>query len=147
MCVVEVYTVFVVEVVVVDVVFNGEGRVLVTPTERRWTALYLAPNNIMTPSRVTRVLRSRALKVSHLVNTQMSSTKTFHWTTPFLDAEHEHNATQDDARYALIILNQPFPLSLLRALWNASAWHCCADGGANRLHDILGASGSDLTKR
>ena len=57
MCVVEDYTVFVVEVVVVDVVFNGGGRVLVTPTERRWTALYLAPNNIMTPSRVTRVLR------------------------------------------------------------------------------------------
>ncbi|KAH9959599.1 hypothetical protein BC827DRAFT_1260996 [Russula dissimulans] len=26
---------------------------------------------------------------------------------------------------------------LLQCLWHASDWHCCADGGANRLHDLL----------
>ncbi|KAF8656841.1 hypothetical protein AX16_002389 [Volvariella volvacea WC 439] len=27
---------------------------------------------------------------------------------------------------------------LLQRVWNSSEWHCCADGGANRLYDILG---------
>ncbi|KAI6140674.1 thiamine pyrophosphokinase [Pisolithus tinctorius] len=37
----------------------------------------------------------------------------------------------------LIILNQPFSRNLLDILWNACSWHCCADGGANRLFDLL----------
>ncbi|KAI9512054.1 thiamine pyrophosphokinase Thi80 [Russula earlei] len=56
--------------------------------------------------------------------------------------------TRDDdgargTRTALIILNQPFSEPLLRRLWHASDWRCCADGGANRLHDLLLLSGSD----
>ncbi|KAK7690791.1 hypothetical protein QCA50_005891 [Cerrena zonata] len=38
---------------------------------------------------------------------------------------------------ALIILNQPFSSALFKRVWDASQWHCCADGGANRLHDLL----------
>ncbi|THV03215.1 thiamine pyrophosphokinase Thi80 [Dendrothele bispora CBS 962.96] len=37
----------------------------------------------------------------------------------------------------LIILNQPFSLQLLKLVWNSSKWHYCADGGANRLYDLL----------
>ncbi|KAF9521683.1 thiamine pyrophosphokinase Thi80 [Crepidotus variabilis] len=38
---------------------------------------------------------------------------------------------------ALIILNQPFSELLLSNLWKAAQWHCCADGGANRLYDTF----------
>ncbi|KAF5367544.1 hypothetical protein D9758_003668 [Tetrapyrgos nigripes] len=37
----------------------------------------------------------------------------------------------------LIILNQPFSFQLLELLWNNSRWRYCADGGANRLYDLL----------
>ncbi|KIL64470.1 hypothetical protein M378DRAFT_178795 [Amanita muscaria Koide BX008] len=40
-------------------------------------------------------------------------------------------------RRALIVLNQPFSFALLHRLWRSSEWHCCADGGANRLYDLL----------
>ncbi|KAF8348822.1 thiamine pyrophosphokinase Thi80 [Amanita rubescens] len=55
------------------------------------------------------------------------------WNVEFLTLNPSSNV-----RRALIILNQPFPLWLLRRLWNCTQWHCCADGGANRLYDILG---------
>lgn len=42
---------------------------------------------------------------------------------------------------ALIIVNQPFSASLFRRLWNACTWRCCADGGANRLHDVFDDTG------
>jgi thiamine pyrophosphokinase len=40
--------------------------------------------------------------------------------------------------YAMIILNQPITRkdTFMRA-WGASKLHLCADGGANRLHDLL----------
>ncbi|OAX41191.1 Thiamin pyrophosphokinase [Rhizopogon vinicolor AM-OR11-026] len=65
------------------------------------------------------------------------------WSIPFLDPQ----ASKDpNVPRALIILNQPFGAALLKTLWAACEWHCCADGGANRLHDALSitSSGSDL---
>ncbi|KAJ4498692.1 thiamine pyrophosphokinase [Lentinula lateritia] len=56
-----------------------------------------------------------------------------HWNLDFL-----RNDPLDTApKRVLIILNQPFSCSLLQRLWNSTCWHCCADGGANRLLDTL----------
>lgn len=53
------------------------------------------------------------------------------WNVEFL-------ATHDGpSRRALVILNQPFSFPLLQRVWASSQWHCCADGGANRLHDAF----------
>ncbi|KAI0314605.1 thiamine pyrophosphokinase [Amylostereum chailletii] len=60
-----------------------------------------------------------------------------HWSTTFLQPS---SSSSPDAKIALIILNQPFSRSLLDRVWNATSWHACADGGANRLHDLLVAS-------
>lgn len=54
------------------------------------------------------------------------------WNVRFL-----HGLHSDDDRYALIVLNRPFSRPLLNRLWNSTQWHCCADGGANRLFDTL----------
>ncbi|KAF8738094.1 hypothetical protein AX14_011859, partial [Amanita brunnescens Koide BX004] len=54
------------------------------------------------------------------------------WNVDFLTLDQPSSV-----RRALIILNQPVSLSLLRRLWSCSQWHCCADGGANRLYDLL----------
>jgi thiamine pyrophosphokinase len=63
------------------------------------------------------------------------------WNTDFL----KPTPPKDDVRRALIILNQPFSFSLLHRLWTTSEWRCCADGGANRLYDVLGgASNSEV---
>lgn len=41
---------------------------------------------------------------------------------------------------ALIILNTPLmSKDTLKTLWSSCSWHICADGGANRLHDMWGA--------
>ena len=71
---------------------------------------------------------------------------TFSWNLPFLDPipHHEDSSAR---KYALIILNQPFPFPLLHKLWQSSAWKCCADGGANRLHDTLKAEKVDLREQ
>ncbi|RDX57588.1 thiamine pyrophosphokinase [Lentinus brumalis] len=52
------------------------------------------------------------------------------WEISFLDPLRQ-------SRNALIILNQPFSFPLLHRVWQSSTWHACADGGANRLHDVL----------
>ena len=52
------------------------------------------------------------------------------WEVSFLDPLRQ-------SRNALIVLNQPFSFPLLHRVWQSSTWHACADGGANRLHDLL----------
>jgi thiamine pyrophosphokinase len=59
---------------------------------------------------------------------------------PSLPASPVHHVKR-----ALIILNQPFSASLLQRLWEACQWRCCADGGANRLYDILVTPSGDAT--
>ena len=60
------------------------------------------------------------------------------WEVSFLDPLRQ-------SRNALVILNQPFSFPLLHRLWQSSTWHACADGGANRLHDLLkDIDGKDL---
>jgi hypothetical protein len=61
------------------------------------------------------------------------------WSTPFLGPITAADANSDASKRALIILNQPFAPNLLARLWAHCAWRACADGGANRLHDALGA--------
>ncbi|KAF8557455.1 thiamine pyrophosphokinase Thi80 [Imleria badia] len=61
------------------------------------------------------------------------------WETSFLNPL---TTNHDGVRRALIILNQPFSLPLLDTVWNACSWRCCADGGANRLYDLLGEAGN-----
>ena len=73
-----------------------------------------------------------------------------HWSLPFLRPRDKDEDGAPGSRTALIILNQPFSRPLLCRLWNASDWHCCADGGANRLHDLLrlpsaGGGGGDAS--
>jgi thiamine pyrophosphokinase len=62
-----------------------------------------------------------------------------HWSLPFLQTRDEASRSKT----ALIILNQPFSKALLLRLWHATDWHCCADGGANRLHDVLNGDRGD----
>ncbi|KAJ3552087.1 hypothetical protein NM688_g4345 [Phlebia brevispora] len=64
---------------------------------------------------------------------------TFTWNLPFLEPHSVRAQLLNPRKYALIILNQPFTFNLLKQLWDASSWKCCADGGANRLHDTLNA--------
>ena len=64
-----------------------------------------------------------------------------HWPLLFLRPCDKDKDGAPGSRTALIILNQPFSRPLLCRLWNASDWRCCADGGANRLHDLLLLSG------
>jgi thiamine pyrophosphokinase len=75
----------------------------------------------------------------------MSSPATTHWSLPFLQPRVNKDNDAPGPRTALVILNQPFSKPLLRRLWNASDWHCCADGGANRLHDLLLSGRDDAT--
>ncbi|KAI5120207.1 hypothetical protein M0805_006313 [Coniferiporia weirii] len=72
----------------------------------------------------------------------MTNNPVRHWSTPFLhDTDRGASAVTATARAterrALIILNQPFSQELLVRVWNACQWRACADGGANRLFDVL----------
>ncbi|KAH8100098.1 thiamine pyrophosphokinase [Cristinia sonorae] len=69
----------------------------------------------------------------------------YSWSLPFFS---EGEPQRGQRRFALIILNQPFAFELFRRLWDSSEWHCCADGGANRLHDAcMQQGGQDLRSR
>jgi thiamine pyrophosphokinase len=67
----------------------------------------------------------------HLVTYTLDREMATHWSTDFLTNK------SPGRNVALIILNQPFTVPLLNRAWAGSDWHCCADGGANRLHDAL----------
>ena len=67
----------------------------------------------------------------------VADAKIVEWETQFLNPQRTN---REGVRRALIILNQPFSLSLLETLWKACSWRCCADGGANRLYDLLGTA-------
>jgi len=56
----------------------------------------------------------------------------FQWSTSFLEPLQLKIQNR-----ALIILNQPFSAALFDRLWASCGWHCCADGGANRLYDLF----------
>lgn len=75
----------------------------------------------------------RAPSITRAVTLMTSS---YCWSLPFLQSAPSGEVPK--TKIALIILNQPFSKPLLSRLWHASDWHCCADGGANRLHDLLG---------
>jgi thiamine pyrophosphokinase len=62
------------------------------------------------------------------------------WTVGFL--RHE-TASHISPKRALIILNQPTGGELLQRVWASCAWRACADGGANRLYDVLGSAQRD----
>ena len=69
-------------------------------------------------------------------------TSSYSWSLPFLQPTPSDEAPR--TKTALIILNQPFSKSLLFRLWHASDWRCCADGGGNRLHDLLSETDNRL---
>ena len=66
------------------------------------------------------------------------------WAPSFLN---EDNTPGSRNKSALVVLNQPFSLGLLWRLWKASSWRACADGGANRLHDLFSGELEDLRIR
>ncbi|KAH9037870.1 thiamine pyrophosphokinase [Lactarius pseudohatsudake] len=75
------------------------------------------------------------LKLSTAHNTLRLMSSSFYWSLPSLQPAPSGEAPR--TKVALIVLNQPFSKPLLHRLWHASNWRCCADGGANRLHDLL----------
>ncbi|KIJ67070.1 hypothetical protein HYDPIDRAFT_85334 [Hydnomerulius pinastri MD-312] len=81
--------------------------------------------------------------INKRLHSQLASSptsKVTEWETPFLNPL---TPKTECAHRALIILNQPFSQHLLGTLWAACEWRCCADGGGNRLHDLLGAAQTD----
>lgn len=75
--------------------------------------------------------------ISH--SSAIGTHETKHWSTSFLLPASERSAESSHTQHkrALIVLNQPFSFSLFDRLWNSSQHHFCADGGANRVHDLL----------
>ena len=66
------------------------------------------------------------------------------WALPFLE---EGQTAIPPKKLALIIVNQPFTLGLLWRLWKTSSWRACADGGANRIHDLFSGELEGLRDR
>ncbi|KAL4072572.1 thiamine pyrophosphokinase [Scleroderma yunnanense] len=69
-----------------------------------------------------------------LYSRNTTSSKITDWDVPFLNPS---TIGIPETKRGLIILNQPFSQNLLELLWTACSWHCCADGGANRLFDLF----------
>lgn len=84
---------------------------------------------VITRRTATQLLTGRRLCIMASPHHEIS-----HWSTPFIKLTSIDIPEPD---CALIILNQPFSIELLNILWNNSRWHCCADGGANRLYDVF----------
>ncbi|KAG9040366.1 hypothetical protein FS837_000735 [Tulasnella sp. UAMH 9824] len=57
------------------------------------------------------------------------------WTLPFISQD----CRQHRREWVLIILNQPVSLGLFKHVWEATHWHCFADGASNRVYDSLSA--------
>ena len=79
--------------------------------------------------------------ISRLLYSQdTTSSRVTDWDVAFL---HPSTVCVPDTKRGLIILNQPFSQNLLEMLWTTCSWHCCADGGANRLFDLLSKGEQD----
>ncbi|KAI0049767.1 thiamine pyrophosphokinase Thi80 [Auriscalpium vulgare] len=63
------------------------------------------------------------------------------WSTDFL-LPPDAPSTSTSRKRALIVLNQPFSEPLLDRIWHATDWHCFADGGSNRVYDLLAPGAS-----
>ena len=83
---------------------------------------------------------SRAAAIGFFTHATIMAPEAQHWATPFLSEHPLEHETKGARPLALIILNQPFSLGLLRRVWSATSWRACADGGANRLYDVLTAA-------
>ena len=85
-----------------------------------------------------------ATRLRTTFTTSVNGSSLTHWHLHFLGPDQRSRGDVSQARdghkYALIILNQPFSRALLDVCWKASEWRSCADGGANRLHDLLSRS-------
>ncbi len=89
-------------------------------------------------SKLLPVIATAPLRAISLSAFAIATMSVYTWTLPFFGQSHD--LQQHPRKAALIILNQPFSVPLLQRLWNASQWHCCADGGAKRLLDALKSS-------
>lgn len=57
-------------------------------------------------------------------------------------------SSTDSNKPDLVILNQPISsFDWFERVWKHSRYHLCADGGANRLHDMFGASAEAQARR
>lgn len=74
------------------------------------------------PSKATRCQHSSLSKVAQ-----------YSHCNAFLTAHEEKN----DPSIALVLLNNVYSPTLLQMLWKVAGFRVCADGGANRLYDVL----------
>ncbi|KAI6007960.1 thiamine pyrophosphokinase [Pisolithus marmoratus] len=123
------------EVLVFDVRCQSKHPVVVDVHEDPYYSL--AHYTKLTLNTVQTLRRAQALKdnmgadISTLFHVCSKTSGITDWHLSFL------NSSAPPATRGLIILNQPFSRNLLDILWKACSWHCCADGGANPLYDLL----------
>jgi len=61
------------------------------------------------------------------------------WDVGFISSSSQQDGAKGDD-YALIVLNQPLYLPLLKSTWSVSSYRLCADGGASQLYDMFSSS-------